>query len=90
MSQTITLPAGTGMLLRLPHAASTVMSANPAVARVQPASPTSLFLMGVAAGRTTVLATSEAGAAIAQFDVSVTPGQTGALPPPRRPGRPWR
>jgi pilus assembly protein CpaC len=81
VSQTVTLPAGTGILLSLPHAASTIMSANPAVARVQPASPTSLFVMGVAAGRTTVLATSEAGAAIAQFDVSVTPGQTGAPPP---------
>jgi pilus assembly protein CpaC len=81
VSQTVTLPAGTGILLSLPHAASTIMSANPAVARVQPASPTSLFVMGVAVGRTTVLATSEAGASIAQFDVSVTPGQTGAAPP---------
>jgi pilus assembly protein CpaC len=81
LTQVVTLPAGTGMLLRLPQAASTVMSANPAVARVQPASPTSLFLMGVAAGRTTVLATAESGTAIVQYDVSVTPGDTGAPPP---------
>jgi pilus assembly protein CpaC len=81
LTQTVTLAAGTGMLLRLPQAASTIMSANPAVARVQPASPTSLFLMGVAAGRTTVMATSEAGAAIVQYDVSVTPGATGAPSP---------
>jgi len=81
LTQTVTLPAGTGMLLRLPQAASTIMSANPAVARVQPASPTSLFLMGVAAGRTTVLATAESGVAIIQYDVSVTPGETGAPPP---------
>ena len=87
LTQTVTLPAGTGILLRVPQAASTIMSANPAVARVQPASPTSLFVMGVAAGRTTVLATSESGAAIAQFDVSVTPGQTGA-PPPTAPAAP--
>jgi pilus assembly protein CpaC len=87
LTQTVTLPAGTGILLRVPQAASTIMSANPAVARVQPASPTSLFVMGVAAGRTTVLATSESGAAIAQFDVSVTPGQTGA-PPPAAPAAP--
>ncbi len=81
LTQVVTLPAGTGMLLRLPQPASIVMSANPAVARVQPASPTSLFLMGVAAGRTTVLATAESGTAIVQYDVSVTPGETGAPPP---------
>jgi pilus assembly protein CpaC len=81
LTQVVTLPAGTGMLLRLQQPASTVMSANPAVARVQPASPTSLFLMGVAAGRTTVLATAESGTAIVQYDVSVTPGETGAPPP---------
>jgi pilus assembly protein CpaC len=32
--------------LRLPQPAATVLSAEPSVARVQPASPTSLFLMG--------------------------------------------
>ena len=62
ISQPITVQAGTGVLLRLPQPAATVMSAEPAVARVQPASPTSLFLMGVAPGRTTVIATTDAGA----------------------------
>ena len=70
----ITVQAGTGVLLRLPQPAATVMSAEPAVARVQPASPTSLFLMGVAAGRTTVIATNDTGAAIVQYDVTITPG----------------
>ena len=83
LTQVVTLPAGTGMLLRL--AASRrpiVMSANPAVARVQPASPTSLFRMAGAAGRTTVLATAESGTAIVQYDISlVTPGDDGAPPP---------
>lgn len=73
-SQNLSLPAGTGMLLRLPAPAAAVMSADPGVARVQPASPTSLFLMGVAPGRTTVVATSEGGAAIVQYDVTVGPG----------------
>ncbi len=72
-SQPVTLQAGTGVLLRLPQPAATVMSAEPAVARVQPASPTSLFLMGVAPGRTTVVATSETGNAIVQYDVTVSP-----------------
>jgi pilus assembly protein CpaC len=79
-SQPISVQAGTGVLLRLPQPAATVMSAEPAVARVQPASPTSLFLMGVAPGRTTVIATTDAGAAIVQYDVTVTPGAVGQLP----------
>jgi pilus assembly protein CpaC len=82
--QPITVQAGTGVLLRLPQPAATVLSAEPGVARVQPASPTSLFLMGVAPGRTTVIATTDAGAAIVQYDVTVTPGagnqSSGALP----------
>jgi len=56
------------------------MSAEPGVARVQPASPTSLFLMGVSPGRTTVIATSDAGTAIVQYDVTVTPSGGAARP----------
>jgi pilus assembly protein CpaC len=80
ISQPITVQAGTGVLLRLPQPAATVMSAEPSIARVQPASPTSLFLMGVAPGRTTVIATTDAGQAIIQYDVTVTPGAGGAAP----------
>ena len=69
------------MLLPLPQPASTLMSADPGVARVQPASPTSLFLMGVAQGHTTVIAANDAGTAIAQYDVTVT-GVAGAAPAP--------
>jgi pilus assembly protein CpaC len=85
MSQPISVQAGTGVLLRLPQPASTIMSAEPGVARVQPASPTSLFLMGVAPGRTTVIATSDNGTAIVQYDVTVTPGggaSSGRAAPP--------
>ncbi len=84
-SQPITVQAGTGMLLQLPQAAATVMSAEPNVARVQPASPTSLFLMGVAPGHTTVIATTDAGQAIVQYDVMVTPAagaRSGGAPAP--------
>ncbi|MDR3530618.1 MAG: type II and III secretion system protein family protein [Rhodopila sp.] len=73
-TQPISIAAGSGMLLRLPQPAATVMSADPNVARVQPASPTSLFLMGTAPGHTTVIATTDAGAAIVQYDVTVTGG----------------
>ncbi len=85
----VTVQAGTGVLLRLPQPAATVMSAEPAIARVQPASPTSLFLMGVSAGRTTVIATNDTGSAIVQYDVTITPGTAsqpatapGGGPPP--------
>ncbi|MCO6419230.1 type II and III secretion system protein family protein [Siccirubricoccus sp. KC 17139] len=71
----LTLEAGVGRLLHLPSAALTVMAADPRIARVQPASPTSLFLMAVAPGRTTVIATAEDGTPIAEYDVLVQPGR---------------
>jgi pilus assembly protein CpaC len=84
----LSIAAGTGVLLHLPQPAATVLSADPSIARVQPASPTSLFLMAVAPGRTTVIATDESGAAIIQYDVAVTPGGAHAVaaPPPAVPG----
>jgi pilus assembly protein CpaC len=72
--QPITLEVGTGLLVPLPRPAATVLSAEPSIARVQPASPTSLFLMGAAVGHTTVIATSDTGAPIAQYDVTVVGG----------------
>ena len=82
VSQPIQVQAGTGVLLRLPQPAATVMSAQPDIARVQPASPTSLFLMGVSQGRTTVVATNSAGAAIVVYDVTVGPGSRASAPGP--------
>ena len=67
----VTLEVGTGILVPLPQPAATVLSAEPAIARVQPASPTSLFLMGAAAGQTTIVATSDTGVPIVQYDVTV-------------------
>ncbi len=78
LSQPLTIAAGTGVLLHLTQPAATVLSADPSIARVQPASPTSLFLMGVAPGRTTVIATGQSGSAIVQYDITVTSG--GARP----------
>lgn len=81
-SMPVTLEAGTGELLRLPVAAATIMSAQPTIARVQPASPTSLFVMGVGPGRTTVIAARADGSPIAQYDVMVTPGMKTATAAP--------
>jgi pilus assembly protein CpaC len=90
----VLIEAGTGRLLMLPAAASTVLAADPKVARVQPASPTSIFLMGVASGRTTILATAEDGTAIAEYAVTVrgsnqsdAPGPAAGAPPPAGPAK---
>lgn len=83
--QPLTIESGSGRLLQLPAPAVTVIAAEPRVARVQPTSPTSLFIMGVAPGRTSVVATAEDGTAIAEYDVTVRPGpldQTANREPP--------
>jgi pilus assembly protein CpaC len=55
-----------------------VFAADPKVAEVRPASPTSLFVFGIAPGRTTVAALGANGAPIAQYDVMVNPSGYGA------------
>ena len=74
----ITLDAGTGRIVQLGAGASSVFAADPRVAEVHPASPTSLFVFGVAPGRTTIAALSAAGSPIAQYDVVVKPSRYGA------------
>ena len=67
----VIIDAGSGRLIDLPGPAATILAADPRIARVQPASPTTIFIMGVAAGHTTVIATTEAGAEIAEYDVTI-------------------
>jgi pilus assembly protein CpaC len=74
------IESGTGRLLQLPGPAATVMAADPRVARVQPASPTSVFVMAVSAGRTTVIATTDSGQAVAEYDITVL-GRTEPVAP---------
>lgn len=71
----ITMEAGTGRLMRLAVPAITVLAADPRIARVQPASPNSIFLMAAGPGRTTVIATADDGAVVAEYDVTVLPGR---------------
>ena len=71
--QALALDAGSGRVVTLTAAAASVFAADPKVVEVRPASPTSLFLFGVAPGRTTVAAMSAGGQPIAQFDVTVGP-----------------
>jgi pilus assembly protein CpaC len=76
----VLLETSGGRLIALPGPASTVLAADPKVVRVQPASPTSIFLMGVAPGCTTVIATAEDGTAIAEYAVTVRGGAEAVAP----------
>ena len=75
----VQIAAGSATLLQLPQAAGTVLAADPKIVRVQPASPTTLFVVGLAAGHTTVIATTEAGAPIARYEITVQ-GSTAQAP----------
>lgn len=71
LTRPLVLEQGSGRLVELPGPALTVLVADPRIARVQPASPTSLFVMGVNAGRTNLIATREDGSLVAEFDITV-------------------
>lgn len=94
----LNIEPGSGLLVQLPRPASTVIAADPRVVRVTPASPTSLFMVGIATGRTNVIVTNDAGIPIIQYDVNVrraggnevaapsaavAPSAAPAAPPPR-------
>ena len=74
----LTLEAGTGKVLTLLSAAANVFVADPKVAEVRPASATSLFVFGIAAGRTTVAAMDTSGQLVAQYEVAVRPSSYAA------------
>jgi pilus assembly protein CpaC len=74
----ISIDAGSGRVIQLSAGAASVFAADPKVAEVHPASATSLFVFGVAPGRTTIAALNAAGGPIAQYDVIVRPSGYGA------------
>jgi len=74
----LVIESGTGKVIALPTPAANVFVADPKVAEVRPASASSLFVFGVAAGRTTVAALDNEGRAIAQYDITVQPSAFGA------------
>ncbi|GGG43582.1 fimbriae assembly protein [Caldovatus sediminis] len=82
----VVIEAGSGRLIQLPAPAASVMAADPRIARVQPASPTSLFVMAVAPGRTTIIATADDGSPVAEYDITVRPGRGVLAPQPPPPG----
>ena len=71
--RTLVLEAGSGKVLRASRPIANLFAADPKIAEVRPASPTSVFVFGVAVGHTTVAAFDDAGDMIAEYDVTVTP-----------------
>ena len=69
----ITINVGAGRVLQLSGVAANVFAADPKVAEVRPASTNSLFIFGVAPGRTTVAAMDANGRPVGQWDVVVQP-----------------
>jgi pilus assembly protein CpaC len=77
-AQGLTLEAGTGQIVQLRGPAANVFIANPKVADARPASATSLFVFGVAAGRTTVATMDKAGHSVGLFQLVVLPSSAAA------------
>jgi pilus assembly protein CpaC len=69
----LVLDAGSGKVIHTARPIANLFAADPKVAEVRPASPTSVFVFGVAAGRTTIAAFDDAGDMIAQYNVVVHP-----------------
>ena len=69
----LVLEMGSGKVIRTNKPIANLFAADPKIAEVRPASPTSVFVFGVAIGRTTVAAFDDGGAMIAQYDVLVQP-----------------
>jgi pilus assembly protein CpaC len=74
----VVLEAGAGRVFRTGGRIASLFAADPKVIEVRPASPNSIFVFGVNAGRTTVAALDEAGNTLAQYDITVLPSSYGA------------
>lgn len=70
---TVSLQTGSGEVLSLKAPVTNVFVADPKVVEVRPASPTTLFMFGVGAGRTTIAAMDSGGHLVAQYEVTVQP-----------------
>ena len=76
--RTLLLEAGSGRVLSVAGETANIFVADPKIAEVRPASPTSLFVFGVTAGHTTVAALDTNGHLLVQYQVTVQPSAFGA------------
>jgi pilus assembly protein CpaC len=74
----LVLDAGSGRVIQTGRAITNLFAADPKVAEVRPASPTSVFVFGVAPGHTTIAALDQAGNVIGRYEVTVKPSAFGA------------
>jgi pilus assembly protein CpaC len=64
---------GQGKLIKLPQPVANLFVADPDIATVQPASPTTMFVFGKKNGETDIVGTDQNGNRLAQFTVMVSP-----------------
>jgi pilus assembly protein CpaC len=77
-SGSVVLEAGAGRVFRTGGTISSIFAADPKVVEVRPASHNSVYIFGVAPGRTSVAALDEAGNPLAQYTITVLPSSFGA------------
>lgn len=71
------IDAGSGQIITLPAPAQSLFVADPKVAQARPASSTTIFVFGVAPGRTSVAALDGSGHPVGVYDITVTPSAYG-------------
>jgi pilus assembly protein CpaC len=76
--QAMAVEAGTGKVLTLSSPVANIFVADPKVAEVRPASPTSLFVFGLNAGRTTIAIMDADGQLLVQYELTVQPSSFSA------------
>ena len=74
----LTVEAGSGRVIQLGGPAANLFVADPKVAEARPASPTSLFVFGLAIGHTTIAAMDNAGHSVGVYDLMVVPSSAAA------------
>ncbi|WP_428487441.1 type II and III secretion system protein family protein [Rhodopila sp.] len=74
----VTVEAGSGRVIQLAGPAANLFVADPKVAEARPASPTSVFVFGIAIGHTTVAAMDNAGHPVGVYQVTVLPSSAAA------------
>ncbi len=77
-TRTLVVEAGLGRVIQLSGTATSVFAADPKVAEVRPASPTTLFVFGVTPGRTTIAAMDASGQPVGQYELIVMPSSYAA------------
>jgi pilus assembly protein CpaC len=76
--QSLTVEAGSGRVVQFSGQAANLFVADPKVAEARPASPTSVFVFGIAIGHTTIAAMDNAGHPVGVYEVTVLPSSAAA------------